>query len=76
MIPEYHDYRPKPPKKDLGSWPFWSSPEHLAFDYVLKIGIFLILLPMLFGVQFTPVGFFLNFLFIDFIIYLQYKRIT
>jgi len=76
MIHEFHDYRPEPPKKELGSWPFWASPEHLAFDYVLKIGIVLILMPMLFGVKFTPIGYFLNFLLVDFLIYLQYKKLS
>ena len=76
MIPEYHDYRPKPPKKDLGSWPFWSSPPELAIDYIIKIALFLIGIPMLFGVAFTPIGLLFNYLLIDYLIYIQYKRIN
>ena len=74
MIPEYHDYRPKPPKKDLGSWPFWSSPPELALDYCIKILIFLIMLPAFFGVAFTPMGLLFNYLFLDLLIYWQYKN--
>ena len=76
MIPEYQDFRPKPPKKDLGSWPFWSSPPELALDYIVKILLFLFLVPSLFGMSFTPMGLLINFLLVDFIIYTQYKRIT
>jgi hypothetical protein len=73
----YEMHNPRPPKKSkLGSWPFWSSPPQLAFDYIIKIVMFLILLPMFFGVAFTPAGLFLNYLLIDFIIYLQYKKVT
>jgi len=75
MIPEMQN--PRPPKKpNLGSWPFWSSPDQLAFDYVLKIALFLVGIPMLFGITYTPVGLFINYLIIDYIIYLQYKKIT
>lgn len=74
MIPEMHN--PRPPKNNLGSWPFWSSPPHLAFDYIFKIALFLIGIPMLFGVAFTPMGLLFNYLLIDYLIYTQYKRIS
>lgn len=69
-------YDPRPPKKpNLGKWPFWSSPPELALDYVLKIFVFLVGVPFLFGVQFTPFGLLLNYLFLDFLIYLQYNKL-
>ena len=76
MIPEMHDYRPKPPKQQLGSWPFWIVPTFCVWDYIIKMLMFLFLLPFFFGVVFTPTGLFFNFLFIDFIMYLSYKRFT
>lgn len=73
MIPEM--YNPRPPKKpNLGSWPFWSSPPELALDYCIKILIFLIVLPAFFGVAFTPIGLLFNYLFLDLLIYWQYKN--
>ena len=75
MIPEM--LNPRPPRKpNLGNWPFWSSPPELALDYVLKIAVFLIILPSLFGVAFTPMGLLINYLLIDFLLYLQYKKVT
>ena len=73
---DFEDFRPKPPKQDLGKWPFWSSPPELALDYVIKIAIFLLVVPMFFGVQFTPLGLLFNYLFLDLLIYWQYKRVT
>jgi hypothetical protein len=60
MIPEYEDFRPKPPKKDLGSWPFWSSPPELALDYIVKILLFLYLIPSLLGLSLTTTGLSIN----------------
>jgi len=73
MIPEMHNPRP-PRKPNLGSWPFWSSPPELAPDYCIKILIFLIMLPAFFGVAFTPMGLLFNYLFLDLLIYWQYKN--
>jgi len=73
MIPEMHNPRP-PRKPNLGSWPFWSSPPELALDYCIKILIFLIMLPAFFGVAFTPMGLLFNYLFLDLLIYWQYKN--
>jgi len=61
---------------NLGSWPFWIAPSDLVLDYLIKMAIFLVVVPMVFGVVYTPMGLFLNYLFLDFLIYLQYKRLT
>jgi len=60
----------------LGSWPFWIAPAELGLDYLIKLVIFLIIVPMIFGIVYTPLGLLTNYLLIDFIIYLQYKGLT
>lgn len=72
---ESEDFRKKQPEPELGSWPFWIVPEKFAVDYVLKLAIFMIGLPMLFGAVLTPLGLFFNFALVDFIIYKQYEKI-
>ena len=71
---EYEDYRLKPPKPDLGPWLTYSIPEYFAIDYILKMFFILFLLPYLFGFVFTVMGFFLNTIFVDYILYWSYKR--
>lgn len=71
---EYDDYRSKPPKPDLGPWLTYSIPEYFAIDYILKMFFILFLLPYLFGFVFTVMGFFLNTIFVDYILYWSYKR--
>jgi len=69
-------HNPRPPKKpQLGSWPFWSSPPEFAFDYVIKVVLFLFIIPAMFGAALTPVGILLNFFVIDLLIYFQYKKL-
>ena len=65
---EFEDYRNQQ-KPNLGSWPFWIVPEMFVLSYVIRLGIFLVLIPYLFGVVLSPLGLFLNFLFIDYLIY-------
>jgi hypothetical protein len=57
------------------TWLFWTVPVELAFDYLIKLGLFLIIIPMLFGVMLTTTGLFFNFLIVDFLIYLQYNNL-
>ncbi len=70
---EYEDYRKKPPKPMLGSWPTWIVPQMFVMDYLVKVLLFLFLLPYLFGMVLTTMGLLLNFLLVDFIMYLSYK---
>lgn len=70
---EFKDYR-KPPKIFLGSWPFWIVPNFWVFDYIVKLVIFLVVIPMFFGVVLTSIGIFLNFLLVDFLVYKQYSN--
>lgn len=70
---EVKDFRnhPEPPEEN---WPVWTVPNYVVLDYLFKIVGFIFLLPWLFGVMLTPLGLFFNFLFVDWIIYRQYKR--
>ena len=71
---EFEDYRKKPPKPMLGSFPLWIVPNIFVTDYLVKLVTFLFLLPALFGISLTTVGLFLNFMLVDFILYLSYKK--
>tara|TARA_B100001939_G_C16922891_1_gene610205 strand:+ start:687 stop:932 length:246 start_codon:yes stop_codon:yes gene_type:complete len=71
---EYEDYRAKPPKPYLGPWLTYSVPEFFVVDYIMKMFFILFLLPYLFGFVFTVMGFFLNTIFVDYILYWSYKR--
>jgi hypothetical protein len=70
---EYEDYRKKPPKPMLGSWPLWIVPNIFVMDYLIKLAMFIFLIPALFGVALTTLGLFLNFCLVDFIMYMSYK---
>ncbi len=70
---EYEDYRKRPPKPMLGSWPLWIVPQMFVMDYLIKVVMFLFLLPYLFGLVLTTMGLLLNFLLVDFVLYLSYK---
>ncbi len=70
---EYEDYRKPPPKPMLGSWPLWIVPQMFVMDYIIKVVMFLFLLPYLFGLVLTTMGLLLNFLLVDFVLYLSYK---
>jgi len=71
---EFEDYRnPKKPK--LGSWPFWIVPEFYALSYLIRMAIILVALPMLFGIQLTPVGLFFMFLIFDYFTYKGLKTV-
>lgn len=72
---EFEDFRNKKPEPELGSWPFWIVPEKFAIDYVLKLAIFMVGLPLLFGAVLTPLGLLFNFALVDWIIYKQYEKI-
>ena len=71
---EFEDYRKKPPKPMLGDYPLWIVPNIFVTDYLVKLVTFLFLLPALFGISLTTVGLFLNFMLVDFILYLSYKK--
>ena len=71
---EFEDYRKKPPKPMLGDFPLWIVPNIFVTDYLVKLVTFLFLLPALFGISLTIIGLFLNFMLVDFILYLSYKK--
>ena len=70
---EVEDFRKPPKKPELGDWPFFIVPGFLVVDYVVKILLFLFLLPALFGLSLTVVGLGTNYLLVDYFIYRSYK---
>jgi len=74
---EYEDYRNKKPLKDPGPWLTWAVPESLAFRYLFRVVIWLYLIPfVLLGIQVTAIGILVQFLVIDYVSYLQYKKMN
>jgi hypothetical protein len=71
---EVNNYR-EPQKPKLGSWPFWQVPEFYALSYLIRLAIILVALPMLFGIQLTPVGLFFMFLIFDYFTYKGLKTV-
>ena len=71
---EFEDYR-EPQKPKLGAWPFWTVPEFYALSYLIRLAIFIIVMPYLFGVVLTPVGLLINFLLVDYFIYRGIKTV-
>ena len=71
---EVKDYR-EPQKPKLGSWPFWTVPEFYALSYLIRIGIFLLGIPWLFGMALTAKGLFITFLLLDYFTYVGLKKV-
>lgn len=71
---EFEDYRKKPPKPMLGSWPMWIVPNMFVTDYLVKLVMFIFLIPALFGMVLTTTGLLLNFMLVDFIMFMSYKQ--
>ena len=71
---EVKDYR-EPNKPKLGLWPFWQVPEFYILSYLIRLAIFIVVIPYLFGVMLTPMGLLLNFLLIDYFIYRGIKTV-
>jgi hypothetical protein len=71
---EVNDFR-EPEKPKLGTWPFWQVPEVFILSYLIRLAIFIVVIPYLFGVMLTPIGLLLNFLLIDYFIYRGIKTV-
>jgi hypothetical protein len=54
-------------------WPTWSLPKAMIPDYFFKLFLCFWLIPSLLGISFTMAGLLINYLLIDFIIYIGYK---
>lgn len=66
---DYRKPRPEPP-----GWVEWRVPPPLGLDYIFKIILFLIGIPfVLFGSIYTPIGFLINLIIVDYFIYIGYK---
>jgi len=61
-------------KPNLGSWPFWTVPVPLVPTYIIRMVLFVVLIPVAFGVSLSSIGLLINFLIIDYVIYLGIKK--
>ena len=71
---EFEDYR-KQQKPKLGSWPFWQVPEFYALQYVIRLALVMVVIPYLFGIQFTAIGLFSMFMVFDYFTYRGLKTV-
>jgi len=51
------------------AWLFWQVPEHKVKNYIVMLLLVLFFLPSLFGIRYTGMGYLINFLWADFILY-------
>ena len=49
------------------TWLFWQVPESKVKHYIIMMLLILFLLPALFGIRYTSMGYVFNFLWADFI---------
>jgi len=71
---EFEDYRNhKKPK--LGPWPLWVVPEFYVWAYIFRIIFLVFALPYLFGFMLTPLGYLVNFLLVDYVVYVGIKKV-
>jgi hypothetical protein len=71
---EFEDYR-EPQKPKLGTWPFWQVPEFYALSYLVRLALVMVVIPYLFGIQFTTVGLFTVFVLFDYFTYRALKLV-
>ena len=57
----------------LTNWLYWSVPAEKARHYVIVMTLMMVLLPYLIGVQFTNLGYLMNFLLYDAVYYFTYR---
>jgi len=57
----------------LERWLFWSVPLDWAPTYILRMILWLFVIPTLLGIQFTIAGYFIQFLVVDFFTYLSLR---
>jgi len=74
---EVEDYRKKKPLQDPGPWLTWAVPENLALRYLFRIVVWIYVVPFLiFGIQLSGIGVLIQFLVVDYISYIQYKKMN
>jgi len=54
------------------TWLFWQVPDFRVKQYIIMMILVLFLLPAFFGIKYTSMGYLLNFLWADFILYSLY----
>ena len=59
----------------MNEWLYWSVPGERISHYLFFMWMAIFLLPFLFGLRLTLLGYFMNVLWVDFIYYISYKRV-
>jgi hypothetical protein len=58
----------------MDGWLYWSVPKKRVSHYLFVMWIAIFILPILFGLKLTTLGYLLNVVWLDFIYYIGYKR--
>ncbi len=72
---EFEDYR-QHKKPELGPWHTYIVPKIFVSDYLIKMFLWLWLLPFLIGFQITAIGLLFNTVLFDYIYYRYIKYVT
>lgn len=71
---EFNDYR-QPKLNDPGPWLTWAVPSEFVLRYLLRLSIWLWLIPtLLLGITLAPVGLLIQFLVVDYFTWIQYRN--
>ena len=73
---EFEDYRKPKKEPELGPWLTYVVPNMFAIDYIVKMFLWLWILPVLIGFHVTALGLLLNTILFDYIYYRYIKHIT
>ena len=57
----------------LTNWLYWCVPAEKARHYVVVMTLMMVVLPRLIGVEFTNLGYLMNFLLYDAVYYFTYR---
>ena len=73
---EFEDYRKQKKEPELGPWSSYSVPKKFSVDYIIKMFLYLWIVPWLFGFQLTALGLLFNTVIYDYIYYRYIKYVT
>lgn len=58
----------------MNEWLYWAVPEERTNHYIFFMALAIFVLPYLFGIRYTMLGYLLNIIWLDLIYYWSYKH--
>ena len=59
----------------MNQWLYWAVPDERINHYLFFMVLAIFVLPYLFGIRFTPLGYLLNIVWLDVIYYMSYRNL-